>query len=146
MIGRIVSAGQPSKKCQFDSMSDQVLPPDPRDVLSAGLPNLRHGRIHQHPVEHQLSKAMGERDDREFQEATLLFGAGFADYLRFERETIRRSQNMVAGLVDPSDLSMEISTGDIDEVDFCDMFAPSATRQAMIVDPHEWQERRVFEE
>jgi hypothetical protein len=126
-------------------MYEQVLPPEPPRVLSEGLPNLRHGRVHQHPLEQQLRKAIGERDDRDFQEAALLFGAGFADYLRFERETLRRSQNMVAGLVDPSNLSMDISTGDIDEVDFCDMFPPAAARRAMLVDPHDWQERRIFE-
>jgi hypothetical protein len=58
-----------------------------------------------------------------------------ADSLRFERETITEHGRL-------SDLLMKISTGDID---FCDVFAPPATRQAMPVDPHEWQERRIFE-
>jgi hypothetical protein len=41
---------------------------------------------------------------------------------------------------------MEIFTVDIDEVDFFDVFAPPATRQAIPIDPHEWQERRIFED
>jgi hypothetical protein len=125
-------------------MNDAVLPPAPADLMRDGLPNLRHGRIHQHPLEQQLRRAVGDRDGQDFARAAAGFGLGFAEHLHHERGLIRWSQDMAAGLVDPSNLCMEISTGDIDDIGFADMFAPPTMRQVLVCDPHELQERRFF--
>jgi hypothetical protein len=125
-------------------MTEQVLPPPPVDVMRAGLPNLRHGRAYEHPLQHRLKRSIGERDENDYSRIALTFGLGLADHLMAEREIIKRPQNAMTGLLDPSNLSLEISTGDIDELTFADMFAPAATRRAVLIDPHEFQERRFF--
>jgi hypothetical protein len=125
-------------------MYDAVLAPAPADLMRDGLPNLRHGRIHQHPLEHKLRRAVGERDGQDFDRAAAGFGLGFAEHLRHERDLIRRSQDMAIGLVGPSNLCMEISTGDIDDIGFADMFEPPEMRQVLTCDPHELQQRRFF--
>jgi hypothetical protein len=103
-------------------MYDEVIVPEPRDLLRDGLPNLRHGRIHQHPLEQKLRKTIGERLEVEYAQASALFGLGFAEHLRAEREIILRSQRSIPFAFEAPNLGIELSTGDIDEVDFCDLF------------------------
>jgi hypothetical protein len=105
-------------------MYDELVPPLPRDLLREGLPNLRHGRVHQHPLEQKLRKTIGERLELEYSQAASVFGLGFAELLRTEREIIQRSQRTTPSAFEMPNLGMEVSTGDIDEVDFCDLFDP----------------------
>jgi hypothetical protein len=103
-------------------MYDEFIPPPPPDVIRDGLPNLRHGRVHQHPLEEKLRKTIGDRLEAEYDQAASLFGLGFAQHLRTERQIIMQSQQTTPSAFEMPNLGMELSTGDIDELDFCDLF------------------------
>jgi hypothetical protein len=123
-------------------MYDEFVPPPPVDLLRDGLPNLRHGRVHQHPLEQKLRKTIGERLEVEYGQAASLFGLGFAEHLRTEREVILRSQRTTPLAFEMPNLGLEISTGDIDEVDFTDLFDPVPSLP-LDYDPHMVREELI---
>ena len=125
-------------------MYEQMIPPEPTDVMTQGLRKLRHGTVNMHPLEVLLKDRRATEEEREFNSTAALFGIGFANHLKKERSIIRRTHVAFTGTAGPSQLGMEISTGDIDEVDFQDMFAPPGMVAGFEVDPHEIQERRFF--
>jgi hypothetical protein len=123
-------------------MYDQMIPPAPPDVMREGLPSLRHGTAHKHPVEVLLRNNNEER--QEYNETAALFGLGFANHLKCERDIIKRSQVCYTSVKRPTNLGMEISRQTLDDVDFGDLFAESGTAPGILCDPHEIQERRFF--
>ena len=125
-------------------MYEQMMPPKPTDVMTVGLPKLRHGAIHTHPLEVQLKERMATQEEREYNTTAALFGLGFADHLKMERNIIKRTQVAFTGVRPPSNLGLDIATGDIDDIDFADMFAPPGMVPGVEADPHELQERRFF--
>jgi hypothetical protein len=124
-------------------MYEQMIPPSPIDVMREGLPSLRHGTAHMHPLAPILRR--NDEEHRAYDEAAALFGLGFASHLKCERNVIKRSQVAYTGVKKPLNLGMEISMQTLDDVDFCDMFAETGTDPGIVYDPHEIQERRFFE-
>ena len=121
-----------------------MCPPEPRDVIREGLPTLRHGTVHKHPLELRLRKEIESQEEREFNATAALFGIGFANHIKAERNIIKKSQIAYTGTKAPSSISMQISTGDLDDIDFPDMFTPNGSVPGFSVDPHQIQERRFF--
>lgn len=124
-------------------MYDQFMPHEPVDRLREGLPNLRHGTINQHPLEILIQENAKIATKNEFATLSAMFGKGFADHIRLERKAIKHSQTAFRTHERPSNLGMEISTGEIDDLDFCDMFAPNGQNADIEFDPHEIQEIRL---
>lgn len=125
-------------------MYEQMLPPEPRDVIREGLPSLRHGTIHKHPLELHLRKEIESQEEREYNATAALFGIGFANHIKRERNIIKASQIAYTGTKAPSTISMEVSTGDIDDIDFADMFVPNGAIPGVEMDPHQIHECRYF--
>ena len=125
-------------------MYEQMVPPEPHDVMHDGLRKMRHGTVNMHPLEVILKERSKTQEEREYNSTAALFGIGFANHLKRERQIIRATQVAFTGTTGPSNLGLEIATGDIDEVDFVDMFEPSGMVPGFEADPHELQERRFF--
>lgn len=118
----------------------QALPPAMHDYMRDGLPNLRHGAVGEHPLETRIRRLTAAKQNEEFKETAALFGLGFAKQLRNQRRLMER-----AGPPFGRDLGVELQTGDIDDIDFEDMFDGNDTTVAAQLDPHEMQESRFFE-
>ena len=125
-------------------MYQQMLPPEPADVMRDGPRQLRRGKINMHPLEVMLRESMATGEEREYNATAALFGIGFAEHLKQERSIIRRTQVAFHGTAPPSNLGIEVSTGDIDEIDYCDLFDPPGMVPGFEVDSHEIHERRFF--
>ena len=89
-------------------MFQQFLPPKPRDILREGLPNLRHGTKHIHPLE--LAQREIENDDvkYDYYGTAAIYGFGFADSLKKEREIMRKNQMAFKITQRPSTLDFDI--------------------------------------
>lgn len=122
-----------------------VLPPEPTDMIREGLPNLRHGKIHQHPLEVALKENALKKNKNEYEMTAALFGYGFADHLKVEREIIQKSRVAYTGTKLPTSLGLELHDGSIDDLDFEDMFAPNGMSSNLHIDVVEVNERRFFD-
>jgi hypothetical protein len=112
--------------------------------MERGLPNLRHGPVNRHPLDVHLEKTAAAGDSAIYREATLLYGLGFADHLKRQRDVIQQSMINYTGTKLPDNLGLEVLTGEIDETDLPDMFEPNGSVAGLEFDPHDVQERRFF--
>lgn len=124
---------------QLDNM---FLPPEPVDMMREGLPNLRHGTIHTHPLEQKLKEQVLNKNKNEYEMTAALFGFGFADHLKVEREIIQKSRVAYTGYKFPTTLGLELHDGTIDDLDYEDMFAPNGMSSNLRIDVVEVQEKR----
>ncbi|KAH0787157.1 proteasome maturation protein [Histomonas meleagridis] len=120
-------------------MYEEMIPPMPIDVMREGLPNLRHGKINEHPLEVHLKKIASNSEDQDFKSTAALFGIGFANHLKMERKIVTSTQAAYNGC----NLGLELQTGDIDDIDFADVFEPQQSA-TINYEPHEFQEIRFF--
>jgi len=125
-------------------MYKQFVAPEPVDRIREGMPNLRHGTSHLHPLEIQIKNYYHDEAKNDGFSTSALFGKGFADHLKRERRIISSTEIAYLPTKRPNKLGLEISTGDIDELDFCDMFAPNGMRHDLEFDSHQIQEKRFF--
>lgn len=124
-------------------MYEQWIPEEPVDRLREGLPNLRHGSVNQHPLEIAIEERRKTQFKDKFDELALLYGEGFANHEKMLYKLIKSTQIGFRTYERPDDLAIEVFTGDIDDVDFNDMFAPNGMRADIEFDPHEIQEKRL---
>lgn len=125
-------------------MYQQFVPRDPIDRIREGMPNLRHGTKHCHPLEIELKNNYENEIKMEYFSTAALFGSGFANHIQKERKVIASTEIAYQATRKPNKLGLEISTGDIDEIDFVDMFAPNGMRSDLEFDTHEIHEKRFF--
>ncbi|KAK8891878.1 hypothetical protein M9Y10_029100 [Tritrichomonas musculus] len=119
---------------------EQFVPPPPIDTIRDGLPNLRHGTVEMHPLEVHLKKLANEEVDTDFENTANLFGIGFAKELKQIRKIVDNTLLMYNGC----DLGHELVTGEIDDIDFKDMFEPNQIRYDIKYDHSVELEKRVF--
>lgn len=125
-------------------MYEQFIAPEPIDRIRNGLPNLRHGNINHHPLELALKEADQENNKDEYFALAALYGQGYAEMIKRERKMIAKTEIAHRGFSAPNRLGLEIATGEIDDIDFGDMFVPEHQYLEEEIDPHDIQERRFF--
>lgn len=118
-------------------MYEQFVPPAPHDLLREGIPNLRHGTVNVHPIELMYREQQNDDIKYDYFATAAIYGTGFADHLKKEREVIKRTEIAYKSTQRPNTLGLEISTGEIDDLDFPDMFAPNGQRDDIDIDVHE---------
>jgi len=125
-------------------MYEQVCPPGPYDLIRQGIPNLRHGTIHQHPLEQLLRKAIGQREENEFNRVAAQFGIGFAEHLKHQRDIAKATEDRLGFSVDQPRLLTELATGQLNYLDFSDMFISPSVLRVAEGDPHDFLLQQVF--
>ena len=117
----------------------QTLPPAPHNYLHDGLRNLRHGTMNEHPLETHIRQLTSSKNNEEFKETAALFGIGFAKQMKHQRKQMEMAIPSFE-----SELGYELQTGEIDDLDFEDMFDGNNSVAEVQCDPHEIQEIRFF--
>ncbi|OHT14773.1 hypothetical protein TRFO_03059 [Tritrichomonas foetus] len=121
-------------------MYEQMVPPAPVDRIRDGLPNLRHGTVGMHPLEVHLKELANTENKTEYQTTSALFGIGFANELKTMQKIVDGNNLMFNGC----DLGHDLVTGEIDDIDFGDIFQPTQQRVEIDYNPHIELEKRVF--
>ena len=116
-----------------------VLPP-PMEVLYDGAPNLRHGTVSMHPLEVHLRDLAKDEEKNEFEMTASLFGIGFAKEQKMRKKLIDRATLRINGC----DLGHDLATGEIDTVEFEDMFEPTQKPVDLLADPVREYEEYAF--
>ena len=120
-----------------------LLPPSIPDILR-GDHSIEKESHNKHPLEKKLVQMIQNEPIIQFKQTAALFGIGFAKELDAQREIIVSSQTTHTSFTRPSGLALQVFTGQIDDIDFQDTFAPDGMRSNYEVDCHEIQELRIF--
>ena len=107
----------------------------PRDIRER--PNLRHGTINIHPLELGAQEEDDVKRKIDYYALASIFGKGYADIRKREYEIVKNAQCAYKATQRPENIGLEILTGDIDDLDFPDMFAPNGQRDDIAFDVHE---------
>ena len=102
---------------------ESIAPLEFPDFMREGMPNLRHGTVHKHPLEVQLESEVNAKESSDFNSTAALFGIGFAKLLRRERKIVGNSLHTYMPHRKPTDLPLQLSNGDIDDIDFGDFLS-----------------------
>ena len=130
------------KNIFFDKLS-KMFEFEQQDRL-AGLPNLRHGSINIHPIELIADDEADEANKLDYNILAATFGTAYADIMKQQYDIIKRSQSAYTNSKRPSNISLDILTGDIDDIDFPDMFAPDGQRDDVDIDVSEILEKHFM--
>jgi hypothetical protein len=106
--------------------------------LRDGIRNKRRGEVFKHPLIRNVRK-----EDDDLHEAAMMFGLGFAECLKVQRDVIRSSQVAVTSNRMPSNIGVELATGGLDRVEIGDMFEPNGQKPRFHVDVDAFHQRRL---
>ena len=101
------------------------------------LPNLRHGDINKHPIELAMEQEEDEKKKLDYYALSSIYGKGFAQMIKREYDIVKNAQCAYKSTQRPESMGLEFVTGDIDDLDFPDMFAPNGQRDDIDFDVHE---------
>ena len=126
-------------------MIEALTPPPIPDHFRNQNANELPGKTPMHPLQIYLKKLGETQAKRQYDMNALLYGHGFADKLEDDRKIMENVAVTYTSYSKPSNLGMDLITGNIDELDFNDSFAPNGMSSSLEFDSHEIQEKRFFQ-